>query len=393
MADGGGASQGAIARAEGLIDTLAEAAPRIEAARELPDDVLAAMHNARLFRLLLPKRLGGDELDLVGFAEAIEAIAKGDASAAWVASQGGGCAMAAAYLAHDAADRWFGPANAVLAWGAGIQGKATPVEGGYRVTGKWAFASGSRHATLLGGHSYVVDQAGQPILRADGSRLDRTLLVRREQAEIDDNWQVLGLCGTGSDGFALADAFVPEEDTIDRENPAERTEDGALYRFAATLVYGVGFAALQLGVARTMLDDLRQLAMTKTPRGVSVSLKENPVFQQTLARLEARLRAARAYLLSMSAEVYANAEATGEVSIDDRTSMKLASTHVIHEAVEVSMAAYRAAGSTAIFKSGPFERRLRDAMTASQQTQGRPQNFVTLGRILMDLEPDTTAFI
>lgn len=393
MAETSEAESDAPKRAAGVIGLLDAAAPRIEAARELPPDVLAAMHGARLFRLLLPKSLGGDELDLATHARVIETIARGDASAAWVAGQGAGCAMAAAYLQPEAARRWFGAPDAVLAWGAGIQGEAVRVDGGYRVTGRWMFNSGSRHATALGGHSYVVDSGGRPVLRPDGGRLDRTVLVRRAQADIDDNWRVMGLCGTGSDTFALTDCFVPDADAIDRENPVERVEAGALYRFAATLVYGIGFAALQLGVARATMDALRDMAMTKTPRGVAVALRDNPVFQTTLAKLEARLRGARAYLLAVADEVYANAVATGEVSLADRAAIKLCTTHVLHEGVDVVTDAYRAAGSTAIFKDGPFERRLRDALTASQQTQARAQNFVTIGRVLMGLEPDSTAFL
>ncbi len=388
-----GAATDAVERARSVVDLLDAAAPRIEAARELPPDVLAALHGQRLFRVLLPRSLGGDAADLTTSAKVIETWAMGDASAAWVASQGAGCALAAAFLQPEAASRWFGPDDAVLAWGAGVQGRAVQVEGGYKVSGTWTFASGSRHATILGGHSYVFAADGSPVLRADGSRLDRTVLVRRDQAKIDDVWRTMGLKGTGSDTFAIDDLFVAEADTIDRENPAELVETAPIFKAPGTVVYGVGFAALQLGIARTMVDRLRDLAMVKTPRGVSVSLRENPVFQQQLARLEGALRAARAYLMSTTDEAYAAIAARDGITLQERADLKLASVQVIHAAVDVVEQAYRAAGSTAIFESGPFERRLRDALSASQQTQARAQNFVTLGRLLLDLEPDTTAFL
>lgn len=381
------------ARARALIPALADAAAEIETARELPADVLALLHEARLFRTLLPTCVGGDALNLRGHAEVIEALAEGDASAAWVVSQGAGCAMGAAFLQPDAARRLFDPPDAVLAWGAGIQGRAVAVDGGYRVTGKWTFASGSRHATLLGGHSFVYEADGSRRMRADGRPLDRTALFPREKADIDDVWRVMGLKGTGSDTFAVEDLFVPEDETIDREEPAELQDDAPIFKFSGSLVYGVGFAALQLGLARAMLNALRELAMTKTPRGVSVSLRENPVFQTTLAQLEARLRAARAYLLSVAEESWNAARTNGALTLEDRADVKLASVHVIHAAVDIVADAYRAAGSTAIFENGPFERRLRDAYTASQQTQARAQNFVTLGRILLDLEPDSMTFL
>ena len=234
------------------------------------------------------------------------------------------------------------------------QGRATAVDGGYRVTGTWQFNSGCMHATVLGGHSRIFEADGSPRLRADGRQLDRTLIFNRDKAVIDDVWQVIGLKGTGSNTFTVDDLFVPEEETIDRENPDELHETGPLYLFSASLAYGVGFAALQLGIARGMLDDLTTLAMTKTPRAASTSLRESPVFQTELARLVARYRAARAYLHSTADEVFRKVAAAGEITLDDRVTVKLASVHTIHESVAVIEAAYRNAGSDAIFPHNPF---------------------------------------
>lgn len=383
-----------VARARSVLQLLKDAAPRIEAARALPHDVIEALHEARLFRLLLPRSLGGDELDLRTHAEILELIASADASTAWVMSQGAGCAMGASYLSGEAARHWFAPANAVLAWGAGLQGKAVAVDGGYRVTGTWTFASGSRHATILGGHSMIFEADGTtPRLRPDGRQLDRTLLFPRANAAIDDVWNVVGLKGTGSDTFTVTDLFVAEADTIDRENPAELRETGPLYRFSASLVYGVGFAALMLGIARGMLDDLTSLAMTKTPRGAPMSLRESPVFQTQLAQLEARYRSGRAYLHETATSIYDDVARTGDITLEQRASVKLATTFVINQSFEVVVEAYRAAGQTAIFPKNPFERRMRDAMTASQQTQARGTNFVTVGRCLLGLGPESMMFL
>src|SRR5262249_25942008 len=150
------------------------------------------------FRLLLPRSLGGDELSLKALAQVIELIASVDASTAWCLGQGAGCAMSAAYLKPEIARRLFGSADAVLAWGAGIQGKAISVEGGYRLTGTWTFASGCANATLLGGHSYIFGPDGSPRMRADGRQVDRTLLFYKSKAAIDDMWHTLGLRGTAS---------------------------------------------------------------------------------------------------------------------------------------------------------------------------------------------------
>ncbi|MGE0766235.1 MAG: acyl-CoA dehydrogenase family protein [Hyphomicrobiaceae bacterium] len=382
-----------LERARGVTDLLKAAAPRIEATRELPPDVLKAMHDARLFRLLLPASLGGDEIDLETHAMALETIARGDASTAWVMSQGSGCSMSAAFLAPEVAERWFRAPTAVLAWGAGIQGKAVAVDGGYRVTGTWTFNSGSRHATLLGGHSFVYDADGSRRLRPDGRPQDRTMLFARSKAEIDDVWDVVGLRGTGSDTIKVVDLFVPAEDTIDRDSRAECREPGTLYKFSTTLAYGVGFSALMLGIAQSMLDELTNLAMTKTPRGATMSLRESPVFQTELAQFQARCEAARAYLHATVRDVWRDVGETGEITIAQRARMKLTTTWVINHCFEVIKDCYRAAGQSAIHPKGPFERRMRDAMTASQQTQARASNYITVGRTLLGLEPDNMSFL
>ena len=383
----------AIARARALQPLLRAAAARIEAARELTPDVVAAMHEARLFRLMLPRALGGEELDPVSLSQVTEAIAVGDASAAWCLGQGSGCAMSAAYLSPEAAQKVFGPANAALAWGAGAQGKAVATKGGYVVTGKWLFASGSRHATWLGGHCKVVEADGTPRLGPGGKQAERTALFRREQAKIDDVWHVMGLRGTGSDGYGVAELFVPEAETLNRDDPAERRELGATYKFPTTLAFAAAFGGVALGIARGALDDLLALAMDKTPRGARTSLRESPVFQSEAAELEGRWRGARAYLHAAVAEVWREAVRGGELTLDQRIAIRLAATTAINQATEVTAGAYRAAGATAIFNSQPFERRMRDAHAVSQQAQARVTHFETVGRHLLGLEPDTTMFL
>src|SRR5262245_24119626 len=270
----------AVIRAQRMVELLRSGADRIEAERALPADIVAALHEGKLFRILLPRTLGGDELNLTALAQVIETIASADASTAWCLGQGAGCAMAAASLRPDVARRLFGPADAVLAWGAGIQGKATAVDGGYRVTGKWTFASGCANATLLGGHSYVFEQDGTPRKRPDGSRLDRTLVFVKSKAKIHDMWHTLGLRGTASYTYEAEDLFVPEEETFDREDPNATFEPGTLYVFHETYAYAAAFSALMLGIAQGMVRDLEDLAMTKTPRASASSLRESPVLDR-----------------------------------------------------------------------------------------------------------------
>ena len=192
-----------------LIPLLEAAGPRIDAARELPLDVVQAMHANQMFRLLLPRSVGGVELDPATYVQAVEAIAMGDGSTAWCMNQGSGCSMSAAYLPPEAARAVFGRPDDVLAWGqARGRAHATKVPGGWRVTGTWLFASGSRHSTWLGGHV--------PDALPDGTPVERSMLFPRTEAKIEDVWQVLGLRGTGSDTYSVEDLFVPDDYSIVR---------------------------------------------------------------------------------------------------------------------------------------------------------------------------------
>lgn len=379
-----------LARARALVPLLEAAAPRIEAARELTEDVFDALHEAGLFRLLLPASLGGAELDPMSYVGVIEAVAQGDASTAWCLGQNDGCSMSAAWMHPDAAAEVFGDPRAVLAWGAGAVGTAVAVDGGYRVSGTWQFASGSRHATWLGGHCQVREKDGA--VRAErsgahGGEGGRTMLFPRERAAIRDVWHVVGLRGTGSDTYSVSDVFVPEAFSLDRYNPAERREDGLLYRFTTTQLYAAGFAGVALGVARAALDAFIELARNKRPRGAQAALRDNAVVQADIGLGEARLRSARALLMQTLREIWDGLPQAGELTLDQRISVRLASTHAITEARDVLDIAYHAAGSTGIMESGPFERRFRDIHAVCQQVQGRRSHFETVGQHLLGLEP------
>lgn len=384
-----GAGDACIARARALAPALGAAADRIEAERELPADILEAMFDAGLYRLTLPRFLDGEELPIAQLAEVTEAIASADASAAWCLGQGLGCAMSAAYLDEEPARRVFGPREAVLAWGAGNQGKAVACAGGYRITGRWGFASGGKHATWLGGHCNVHAADGSPRLRDDGAPASLTALFPRSAAAIADDWYVMGLRGTRSEGYSVEDLFVEDALILDRDCAAERRIDATLYRFSTTNVYASAFSGVALGIARAMLNDLLALAGHKHPRGARSAMRESAVIHTRLAELEAALASARAYQQQVLGDVWCAVQESGVLEMADRARLRLATTHAINQATDVSEQVYRLAGATAIFESRPFERRFRDAHAVSQQVQGRHTNYETVGRFMLGLEVDT----
>jgi alkylation response protein AidB-like acyl-CoA dehydrogenase len=376
-----------IARARALAPLLSAAAPRIDAARELPPDVLDAMHAAGMFRLLVPRSIGGAELDPATYIQCVEAIAAGDASVAWCMNQGSGCSMSAGYLEPDVAREVFGGERDVLAWGMGPGAKAIRADGGWRITGTWAFASGSRHATWLGAHCPCFEADGTPIRYPDGRPWERTMLMRRAAATIKDVWQVVGLRGTGSDTYSVQDLFIDDAHTITRDRPQERREPGLIYRFAAMQIYASGFAAVALGTARATLDAFIELAGGKTPALTQSALRDSAVIQSAIGIADAKLNAARTWLIAVLHDAQAATQRAGEVPTEHKMRIRQASTYAIHQAKDVVDVAYHEAGATAIFDANPFERRFRDVNTVTQQVQGRRSHFETIGQHLLGSQP------
>jgi alkylation response protein AidB-like acyl-CoA dehydrogenase len=376
-----------ITRARRVAPLLAEAAPRIDAARELPKDVLDAMHAAGMFRLLVPRSVGGAELDPATYVQCVEAIAGGDASVAWCMNQGSGCSLSAGYLEPDVAREVFGGERDVLAWGQGPGAKAIRAAGGWRVTGSWSFASGSRHATWLGAHCPCFAADGTPLRSADGRPVDKTMLFRREIAEIDDVWQVMGLRGTGSDTYTVRDLFVDDAHTLTRDSPAERRETGLLYRFSGMNIYAAGFASVALGIGRATLNAFVDLAQGKTPSLTQTALRDSAVIQSAIGVADVKLKSARGWLIQVLRETQDAVKDAGELTIEQRMAIRQAATYAIHQAKDVVDMAYHEAGATAIFDANPFERRFRDVNTVTQQVQGRRSHFETMGQYLLGGQP------
>jgi alkylation response protein AidB-like acyl-CoA dehydrogenase len=302
-------------------------------------------------------------------------------------NQNSGCSMSAAYLAPDVAWKIFGAdRRGVLAWGQAPGTKAVAVPGGWRVSGKWLFASGSRHATWLGAHVQTVAEDGTPFLTPDGKPVDRTMLFLRSAATITDVWQVMGLRGTGSDSYEVRDLFVAADHSLARDTDPDRREHGTLYRFSTGHIYASGFAAVAMGVARASLDAFIALAREKTPALSQTSLRDNHVVQSKVAVAWATLQSARAWLHQVLRDAWAEAE-TQTLSLETRMAIRLASTYAIQQSRQVVDTAYHEAGATAIFDANPFERRFRDINAVTQQVQGRHTHFETVGQHMLGLQP------
>jgi alkylation response protein AidB-like acyl-CoA dehydrogenase len=374
----------AIDDAAGLAATIATEAPLIEKSGKVTASVMAGLHDKGLFRLLLPKSVGGTQMHLADFVDVIEELAKADASTAWCVGQASGCSFTAAYVDADVAKDVFGPLDSVLAWGPSTKSaQAVKTDGGYVISGAWMFASGSRNAQWLAGHCPVLDKGGKVQNGPGGRPIEVTALFRKDKASISDVWNVMGLKGTGSDNYSVTDLFIPDAYIFTRDNPADRREDGTLYRFSVINVYGVTFAAVALGIASSMLTSFIDLAARKAPNLSSQLLRDNAAVQQQVGYNFARLQGARAYLHHALEDMWQALQPVKECSMDQRLHLRMVSTYVIQQAREVADFAYHAAGSTAIFASHPFERRFRDMNAVTQQGQSHMANFEPVGAALM----------
>jgi alkylation response protein AidB-like acyl-CoA dehydrogenase len=377
-----------VARAREVIPDILAAVDDIDAQRQLPAALVERLHAARLYRALLPRSVGGDETDPLSFMAAVEILAGADASAAWCVAQGCGCSLAAAYLPPETAHTVFAPPDAVLAWGPSSKNATVQVvDGGFMVCGTWHFASGSRHAQWLGAHGTVIEPDGTPRL-LDGKPMERTMLVPKSAARIVDRWQVLGLRGTGSDDYIIDEPlFVPEAFAFTRELPDDRQESGPLYRLSGFSIYAIAFAAIAIGIARTMLDDFNALAGAKVATAGVRPLRDSATVQANYALAEGTLRSGRAFLRETVADVWATLSAGEPLSLPQRGALRLATTYACHRAREAADYAYHAAGTNAIFADGAFERRFRDLHTTSQQIQAHASNFELAGQVLLGLPP------
>jgi alkylation response protein AidB-like acyl-CoA dehydrogenase len=380
---------GLAERARALAPLISREADAAEQTRRLTQPVVSALIENGLYRALLPRSIGGHEAPLETFMQMQEEVAKADASTAWCLGQCSVCGMIAAYLDPETAREIFDTPPGILAWGA-IAHEVRAEPGGYRANARWDFASGMRQAGWLGAHVRIVEADGTPRKKPDGSPEIRTILFPITSATLYDVWDVIGLKGTGTDSYSVDNLFIPERFAALRDDLSAVRETGPLYRITTHMVYAMGFGAVSLGVARAMLDAITELARGKTAAGLS-AMRENHAIQGTIGRLEASLRAARAYLFGTAREVWEHLLAGGIITEEHRVAMRLASTWTIQQAASVVDTAYHMAGATAVFRANGFERRFRDMHAIAQQVQARNAHFEDAGRSILNNDLNAAA--
>jgi alkylation response protein AidB-like acyl-CoA dehydrogenase len=376
-----------IAAAEALVPLIRAHRDEAEQIRHLPTRVADAMREAGLLQFYLPRSMGGLEESPLNFFRAIEIMSRADGSAGWCAMLAGNLSAFLGWLPAEVGRAMVGtPADFRAAGSVRPEGRAAPVDGGYRVTGRWDFASGVHHANWLMCSCVVMD-GDAPRLSPSGFPQTRTLWVPAASARIEDTWSVMGLRGTGSHDFVVEDVFVPATHSF---SPAEPScEPGPLYHPRMTsVVLWTGTVANALGIARGAIDAFVELAArTGTTMGRTVMLRDRPYIQARLGEAEAIVSAARAYVLAAVGEAWA-AVCRGAADPGRQIAQaRLAIVHGMHEAVRAVDLIFHAAGSNAVYTKNPLERHFRDVHVAVQHAAGLPGQYESAGKVMLGLRP------
>jgi alkylation response protein AidB-like acyl-CoA dehydrogenase len=369
-------------------DALRGASDRIEAARTLPADVVDALVREGFMRLCVPRSLGGPELHPADLLATLEALAAGDASAGWCAMIASTSSVLSAYLPPDSAKLVYGAESAVSGGVFAPRGRALRVAGGFRVSGRWAFASGCSHCAWLMGGCFVEGEGGRETL-PNGAPDIRLLLFPRDEARIVDTWDVVGLSGTGSHDIEVRDLFVPAGRDVSLLADRPR-ETGALYAVPPFGLLAVGVAAVALGIGRRAIDELTALAREKTPAFGQRRLGERPVVQLRVAEATAELGGARAGLVAAIDVAWRAAESGAALPLAERAALRAAATHAVRASARVAASMYDLGGGTAIYRASALQRCLRDAHVVKQHAMVAEGTLELAGRVLLGLDGDTS---
>lgn len=371
-----------LAAVDRLTPVIAEHRATFDRERRLPDAVFNALADAGLFRLWLPPALGGPELSPADFMTVVEAAAALEGSVGWLVTNGSAMSRVAGYVSEPVAREWFADPRAFIVSATGAVGSAQRMDGGYRVTGRWPFGSGSHHATRFMGlaSSKGADGREEPPLCCYFDRRDVT---------IHDTWKVSGLRGTGSCDFEVRDVFVPDHHTHAFIGP-KPTQPGVLYRVPTLSIFPWTVSVVPLGIARGAMDAFAELAVGKTRLGTSVPLRDREIAQSNFGRMQALHRSGRAFLIETMGELIAALDADEKRLTNAKAIFRLACANAAENAVRIVDMITAELGAASIFESCPIERFARDVQAAVKHVAMTPNSYIVSGRLGLGLDPGTT---
>ena len=367
-----------------LAPAVLDRAAEIETARRLPLDLVDELRAAGCFRLVRPATHGGLEASICDAMRVLESLARGDASVAWTVMIGAGSWIDLAHLPRETFDALYAVnPDAITAGVFNPTGSIGRIDGDYRVTGRWSFASGCEHADVIFGNCVegVVD--GMPQLRG--------AVFAPSDVVIEDTWSVSGLCGTGSHHFHVEGVDVPVERTFTPMD-GEPCIDALIVRLPPPAVFSLVMASVALGIAQGALDDITVLATDKVPLLSPVPLGGNPLFQLDLATADTDLRAARSVLYEQAATIWEAAAAGDPLTMEQRAHARSAAVWAVDRAISVVTTAYRGGGGSSLYTDCPLQRRLRDIHALGQHFIVRRDTLVTAGAIFAGQDVQVMVF-
>ena len=377
-----------------FIDAAMSLAPHIAAAREeldlerhIPDHLAKLVDEAGVYRLFLPASMGGPQLHPITAYRVIEEVSRVEASVGWCGLLSNGGALFTGNFTPSTAERMFGnPPDFRCAGSFRPLGETRPVPGGFRVSGRWDYASGIANANWLFVNSRLVDEEG-PVMTEAGRPATVMLFTPVDTATVHDTWHVVGLRGTGSNDFVLEDVFVPEERSFRLYDPP--LEPGFLYhpRTMLTAVW-VLVSAVALGTARGAMDAFLALASESGTTISTTLLRDRPQVQSKVGEAEAIISGARAYLLDAVDAAWDSFGDDMPLPSPEIAQARLAITHSIHQAVRAVDILFHAAGTNAIHQGNGLERRWRDVHVVAQHGAGLLSNYEFGGQAVMGLRPN-----
>jgi alkylation response protein AidB-like acyl-CoA dehydrogenase len=379
-------SHDAIAAAINLAPHIRAVREELETSRRVPLSLVQAINNAGFFRPYLPHALGGLELPPLTVFRMIEELSKVDGSVGWCTMIASSVSLLSGWLSTDIGRALFGqPPDVRIAGSLRPEGQASPVDGGYRIRGRWDFASGIHHANWLLCTCTIMD-GDAPRQTPAGVPETRSMLIPADAAAIADTWSVVGMCGTGSQDFIVDEVFVPASHSFSLADPPQAP--GPLYHPRLLfVVLWTGTVANALGMARGAMDAFIALASQARSTSAPTLLRDRTLVQTQVAEAEAILSAARAYVVT-SVEAAWEAVCAGVPDPSHEIAQaRLAITHGMHEAVRVVDRLCHVAGTNGIYRKHGLERYFRDVHTAVQHAAGLPVHLEAAGKVFLGLRP------
>jgi alkylation response protein AidB-like acyl-CoA dehydrogenase len=375
-----------IDRIRALAPLIREHGPRAERDCQLSTEVVDAFHETGVFRMFLPRDLGGGGVTVPESLRVIEAVARLDGSAGWNVAICSGGPLFGSFISRQAYEEIFADPRTIVAGSLNpLSTRATVVDGGYRFSGRATYVSGSAHAQWLMATAMLLFD-GSPQL-VDGFPRMRSGLFPMRHCRILDTWSVSGMRGTGSNDCTFEGVFVPEDFTYEAPNPTATWQTGPLATIPLTTQLGSALAAVAIGIGRHAIDAFLDLAVTKVPVGTRSTLRERPLGQIQLAQAQGLVEAAHAYLTTAIDEVWRRGSTGEPFDAPARAAARLASVTAARLAAQAVDLIFDAAGATSIQTSCDVERCWRDVHAITQHVIMSTGRFEVIGRVLLGLDP------